>query len=108
MTFVSLIFWGWVMGPLGALLAVPMTLLAKALLVDIDPSSRWALPLISLEPPGKSPPRIADTGGVDADSPGQDDQPVTEAKATEPTSDPDHPDQPDQATTQARQSAEQV
>jgi predicted PurR-regulated permease PerM len=48
LTFLSLIFWGWVLGPLGALLAVPMTLLAKALLVDIDPSTRWAAPLISL------------------------------------------------------------
>ena len=51
LTFVSLIFWGWVLGPLGALLAVPMTLLAKALLVDIDPSTRWAAPLISLSQP---------------------------------------------------------
>jgi len=49
LTFVSLIFWGWVLGPLGALLAVPMTLLAKALLIDIDPTARWAVPLISLE-----------------------------------------------------------
>lgn len=37
----SLIFWGWVLGPLGALLAIPLTLLAKALLVDADPSARW-------------------------------------------------------------------
>ncbi len=51
LTFLSLIFWGWVLGPLGALLAVPMTLLAKALLVDIDPSTRWAAPLISLGVP---------------------------------------------------------
>ncbi|MDT3437999.1 hypothetical protein [Pseudofrankia sp. BMG5.37] len=32
-------------GPLGALLAVPMTLLAKALLVDADPAARWLRPL---------------------------------------------------------------
>ncbi len=51
LTFLSLIFWGWVLGPLGALLAVPMTLLTKALLVDIDPSTRWAAPLISLTTP---------------------------------------------------------
>jgi predicted PurR-regulated permease PerM len=37
----ALIFWGWVLGPLGALLAIPLTLLAKALLVDVDPSARW-------------------------------------------------------------------
>lgn len=51
LTFVSLIFWGWVLGPLGALLAVPLTLLAKALLIDIDPTTTWASPLISLEDP---------------------------------------------------------
>jgi predicted PurR-regulated permease PerM len=51
LTFLSLIFWGWVLGPLGALLAVPMTLLAKALLVDIDPTTRWAASLISLSDP---------------------------------------------------------
>jgi predicted PurR-regulated permease PerM len=50
LTFMSLIFWGWVLGPLGALLAVPITLLAKALLVDIAPTTRWAAPLISLGP----------------------------------------------------------
>ncbi|MEL7158547.1 MAG: AI-2E family transporter [Actinomycetota bacterium] len=54
LTFLSLIFWGWVFGPLGALLAVPMTLLAKALLIDIDPGARWISPLISLEPPDRA------------------------------------------------------
>ncbi|MBZ5738241.1 AI-2E family transporter [Nocardioides mangrovi] len=47
LSFISLIFWAWVIGPLGALLAIPLTLLAKALLVDIDPSTRWLRPLIS-------------------------------------------------------------
>ena len=49
-TFMSLVFWTWVVGPLGALLAVPMTLLAKAVLVEADPRTRWALPLISGKP----------------------------------------------------------
>ncbi|WP_235547739.1 MULTISPECIES: AI-2E family transporter [unclassified Nocardioides] len=47
LSFVSLVFWTWVIGPLGALLAIPLTLLAKALLVDIDPNLRWLRPLIS-------------------------------------------------------------
>lgn len=46
-TFLSLIFWAWVIGPLGALLAIPLTLLCKALLIDIDPSTRWADVLVS-------------------------------------------------------------
>jgi len=49
LTFVSLIFWGWILGPLGALLAVPLTLFAKALLIDIDPTTTWASPLIALD-----------------------------------------------------------
>jgi predicted PurR-regulated permease PerM len=41
-TFVALVFWAWLLGPLGAILAIPLTLLAKALLVDVDPKARWA------------------------------------------------------------------
>jgi predicted PurR-regulated permease PerM len=41
-TFVALVFWAWLLGPLGAILAIPLTLLCKALLVDIDPQARWA------------------------------------------------------------------
>ena len=47
LTFLSLVFWSFVIGPLGALLAVPLSLLAKALLVDADPASRWLDPLIA-------------------------------------------------------------
>jgi predicted PurR-regulated permease PerM len=46
-TFLSLVFWTFVIGPLGALLAVPLSLLTKALLVDADPASRWLEPLIA-------------------------------------------------------------
>jgi AI-2 transport protein TqsA len=55
-TFVALVFWAWLLGPIGALLAIPLTLLAKALLVDVDPTARWAIALAgSLErPPGPS------------------------------------------------------
>ncbi len=46
-TFVSLIFWTFVMGPLGALLAIPLTLFAKAVLVDVDPRIAWVDTLAS-------------------------------------------------------------
>ncbi|WP_255355598.1 AI-2E family transporter [Agromyces sp. Soil535] len=49
-TFLSLVFWTWVIGPLGALLAVPLTLLTRALLIEADPRTWWALPLISGKP----------------------------------------------------------
>jgi AI-2 transport protein TqsA len=51
-TFMSLVFWTWVIGPLGALLAVPLTLLARALLIETNPRLGWALPLIA----GKAKP----------------------------------------------------
>jgi AI-2 transport protein TqsA len=47
LTFVALIFWAWVLGPLGALLAIPVSLLAKAMLIDVDPNARWVRPLVS-------------------------------------------------------------
>ena len=51
LTFLSLIFWAWLIGALGALLAVPLTLLVKAVLVDVDRRARWMEPLLSGRPP---------------------------------------------------------
>ncbi|WP_244928476.1 hypothetical protein [Nocardioides sp. W7] len=48
--FAPTLLWTWVVGPIGALLAVPLTLLAKALLVEADPRTRWAIPLLSGRP----------------------------------------------------------
>ena len=50
LTFLSLIFWTWVLGPLGALLAVPMSLFFRAILVEADPAAAWMRPLISGDP----------------------------------------------------------
>ena len=47
LTFLSLVFWAWVLGPIGAILALPMTILVKSLLVDADPRSRWLSPMLS-------------------------------------------------------------
>jgi AI-2 transport protein TqsA len=49
LTFLSLVFWVFVLGPAGAFLAVPLSLLAKALLVDVDNDSSWLRPLLSGE-----------------------------------------------------------
>lgn len=46
-TMLSLVFWTWAIGPLGALLAVPLTLLMRALLIEADPGAQWVMPLIS-------------------------------------------------------------
>ncbi|MGK2876015.1 MAG: AI-2E family transporter [Nocardioides sp.] len=58
-TFLSLVFWAWALGALGALLAVPLTLLVRALLVEADPDARWALPLITGKPADEVPPALA-------------------------------------------------
>jgi predicted PurR-regulated permease PerM len=47
LTFLSLVFWGWTLGAVGALLAVPLSLLVKAVLVDVDPESGWLSTLLS-------------------------------------------------------------
>lgn len=44
--FVSLVFWGWLLGPVGALLAVPLTVVVKIGL-EIYPKSRWLAVLLS-------------------------------------------------------------
>jgi AI-2 transport protein TqsA len=46
--FVALLFWAWLLGPLGAILAIPLTLLTKALLIDIDPKAKWADSLLGV------------------------------------------------------------
>jgi AI-2 transport protein TqsA len=38
--FISLVFWGWVLGPVGMLLSVPLTITVK-LALDSNPDTRW-------------------------------------------------------------------
>lgn len=64
LTFLSLVFWSYAIGPLGALLAVPLSLFTKALLVDADPASRWLIPLISSG--SRRDPDVPDAGGEPA------------------------------------------
>ncbi len=40
-SFLSLIVWAYILGPIGAILAIPATLFFKALLVDMDPDAQW-------------------------------------------------------------------
>ena len=46
----SLLLWAWVFGPLGALIAMPLTQLVKSLLVDADPKARWVNSLLASDP----------------------------------------------------------
>lgn len=45
LTFVSVLFWAVVLGPTGAILAVPLTLFVRAILLDSDPRIAWWRPL---------------------------------------------------------------
>jgi AI-2 transport protein TqsA len=60
LTLVGLVFWAWLLGPLGAVLAVPLTLLAKVLLVDADPGARWLDALLGSRPPPLVPPTVTE------------------------------------------------
>jgi predicted PurR-regulated permease PerM len=67
LTFLSLAFWAWALGALGALLAVPLSLLVRSLLVEADPDARWLLPLISGRPQEIERPDVSATESADED-----------------------------------------
>jgi AI-2 transport protein TqsA len=65
-TLLSLIFWAWALGAIGALLAVPFSLFMRAILIEADPTAHWVLPILSghlakeaPDPPG--PSKVPDT-----------------------------------------------
>jgi AI-2 transport protein TqsA len=101
LTFLSLVFWSFVIGPLGAVLAIPLTLLSKALLLDVDPRTQWISALLS----GGQGERHADPGADHAD------EPVVE-HAAEPVADPathevaEQPGRADQGTPAGRLATE--
>lgn len=41
LSFASVLFWTFIIGPLGAILAIPLTLLVRALILERDPELRW-------------------------------------------------------------------
>jgi predicted PurR-regulated permease PerM len=45
--FLSVIFWGLILGPLGGILAVPATLAIKQLLLEADPQYSWIPDMMS-------------------------------------------------------------
>ncbi|MDN5803853.1 MAG: AI-2E family transporter [Microlunatus sp.] len=51
LTFLALIVWTFLLGGLGAILAIPMTLLVRALFVDSHPQHRWVRTLFASGPP---------------------------------------------------------
>ncbi|OYO09625.1 AI-2E family transporter [Enemella evansiae] len=81
--FISLLVWAAVLGPMGALLALPATLLVKAILVDADPGARWVNALIAANP------ATADADTAEDSHRGEDADP--EAAEEQTTADPRPP-----------------
>lgn len=49
-TMASVAFWSWVLGRLGAVLAIPLSLLVKAIFIDSVPSARWLAGFVDAAP----------------------------------------------------------
>ena len=45
-TFFSVLFWALLIGPIGAILAIPLSLLVRAMLIDSNPAAWWWRPVI--------------------------------------------------------------
>ncbi|MBS3810224.1 MAG: AI-2E family transporter [Desulfobacterales bacterium] len=52
--FLSLVFWGWVLGPVGMLLSVPLTMIFK-IAMENNPETRWLAVILGNETPGPPP-----------------------------------------------------
>ncbi|WP_136922903.1 AI-2E family transporter [Polyangium aurulentum] len=56
--FLSLLFWGWLWGPAGMFLSVPLTMVARILLEGSD-RTRWIAQLLDSNPPAEVPAAAA-------------------------------------------------
>lgn len=78
-TFLSLVFWSFVVGPLGAILAVPLTLFFQSLLITTDRRASWLNVFLESEGRDAGPPAVGGpAGGVPADARPESDETVPE------------------------------
>jgi len=80
LTFLALIIWTFLLGGLGAILAIPMTLLIRALFVDSQPQHRWVRTLFSSGPPaGTSRRRKKPSAAIEQQPPSDNQRPASVA-----------------------------
>ena len=65
-SFLSLIVWAYILGPIGAILAIPASLLVKALLVDMDKDAQWLGLFLGDKPVFKEKGALKENGKVKA------------------------------------------
>ena len=72
----SVVFWSAILGPMGAILSIPMTLIFKELIFEADDQNRWIGTLMSAGASAVAPERLEESdlkpesqGEVEADSP---------------------------------------
>jgi predicted PurR-regulated permease PerM len=69
MSLLSATFWPLVLGPLGAIIGVPLTMVVRSLLLDSDPSTRWLADMMSTTIPAESTVEGAATKDAAAQAP---------------------------------------
>lgn len=92
-SFLSLLLWTWVFGAVGALVALPSTLLVKTFLIDSDPRARWFNALVSSRPVAgerlRRPSEEAAEADLDPDWEPDPDTAITDAATPDPPLTPD-------------------
>jgi AI-2 transport protein TqsA len=54
-TFLAVVFWAWILGPIGAFLALPLTVMVKTLLLEPFPETRLLAQLMGSGSPDDAP-----------------------------------------------------
>ena len=94
LSFFSVVFWTFVIGPLGAILSIPLTLLVRSLVLEGDPQQRW-LRWLS----GDDDAAQADRSPADVPDPGPPDRAAAGVQADPDGAEPADPDRRGAETT---------